>query len=305
MLKTRCCFVGDGLSAAEQAEEDAADRLARESRMAVEPAAEAVDAPVPIDDEAEDEELLLRMERCWSKRATATTISLKVPGGSSAPASGVGKGWIQVPGWVRERAAEVLFEETDRDEASLQASILECLSKLPIDLRRPLASSILLTGGTPMMPGFFPRLRHELLATLALSHPPSPPPSPPASEDSPRAALVHAALRSRLHTLRHTPHFHSLASLSSSIILVNDPSHSGSAKTGKATAFAPSLLGWVGGSLVGALKTGGEEVTRERWEEARAARDLLEEEEMEEEVERGAVMGLPDWTELRNRGCVG
>jgi len=70
---------------------------------------------------------------------------------------------------------------------------------------------------------------------------------------------------------------------------------------GKAPAFTPACMAWVGGSLAGSLKTGGVEIPREKWEEA----DVLE----EVETEDGAVETvpssptsqvynrvLPDWT---------
>jgi len=185
--------------------------------------------------------------------------------------------------------------------------------QLPLDLRRPLAASILVTGGTAMLPGLFPRLRHELLATLGSAHPPSPPPTPPLAEPTSDAAtpppgtLMHAALKARLHAFRRTPRFAPLAPLALHVVLANDPSRTGGG--GRGTAFAPALAAWVGGSLVGALKTGGEEVARERWEEMRAEARGREEAEAEMEEDEGEVsgrgMGLPDWTELGKRGYVG
>lgn len=184
--------------------------------------------------------------------------------------------------------------------------------QLPIDLRRPLASSILVTGGTAMLPGLFPRLRHHLQVALAASHPPSPPPTPPSADaptPPPPAALVHAALKARLHTSRHAPRFGPLAALASSVALVNDPSGGGGRgqglRGGGGTAYAPAVVGWVGGSVVGALKGGGEEVGRERWEEVREGRRGRGGgggEEGDEEEGMWVGVGVPDWTELGKRG---
>ena len=138
-----------------------------------------------------------------------------------------------------------------------------------------------------MLPGFFPRLRHSLLSTLSLSQPPSTPPIPPPS--NPTLAPHRRALHSRLSLLRSTPHFAPLIPLAPHLAITNDPSTTSSfpevplhGDSGRAPAFAPALMSWVGGSLAGALKTGGGEIGRERWDE--------------EEGE------LPDWTTMRVRG---
>ncbi|KWU45051.1 actin-like ATPase domain-containing protein, partial [Rhodotorula sp. JG-1b] len=158
---------------------------------------------------------------------------------SSASGHSGGRGWIQVPGWVRERAAEVLWEdEGDHDARGLADVVLECLLRLPIDLRKPMATSILVTGGTAAMPGFFPRFKSALAARLEQSHPPSPPPLAP-----------------HLAVLNHP-------------CPTTDASSSTLARKqeGSAPSYSPALQSWVGGSLAGALKTGGEEVTREMWD---------------------------------------
>lgn len=49
---------------------------------------------------------------------------------------------------------------------------------------------------------------------------------------------------------------------------MEDSSSQARANAGKAPAFAPALMPWVGGSLAGALKLGSEEIIREKWDEA-------------------------------------
>jgi hypothetical protein len=43
--------------------------------------------------------------------------------------NGTGRGTLVIPGWIRERAAEVLFEGGDVDESSVAEVILEALLK--------------------------------------------------------------------------------------------------------------------------------------------------------------------------------
>lgn len=151
-----------------------------------------------------------------------------------------------------------------------------------------------------MMPGFFPRLRDSLLAALTLSHPPSPPPTPPSpssAEPPSLSSLRHAKLARRLSTLRTTPRFAPLVPLARHLAFTNDPTHPTSTaarpkSAGQAPAFAPSLLSWVGGSLAGALKTGGEEILRERWEEAH---EVGRGEEGDGEPGETSFV-LPDWS---------
>lgn len=149
-----------------------------------------------------------------------------------------------------------------------------------------------------MLPGFFSRLHSSLLSTLQLSHPPSPPPSPPlASAPTPRS-FRHAKLNKRLSTLRTTPRYAPLVPLAPHIAITNDASRSPSIArpkaSGQAPAFAPSLLSWIGGSLAGALKTGGDEIKRESWDEAREKREAAAAGD-EEALGPGGFV-LPDWT---------
>ena len=64
----------------------------------------------------------------YQKHSTARDMSLKVnPPGIGAPA---GRGTLIIPGWVRERAAEVLFEGGDVDESSVAEVVLDCLMRV-------------------------------------------------------------------------------------------------------------------------------------------------------------------------------
>ncbi|XP_003691896.1 actin-related protein 10 isoform X1 [Apis florea] len=69
---------------------------------------------------------------------------------------------IDIPGEVREKAFEILWER-DNDNLSLPTMILNAIMQCPIDVRRVLAENILLIGGTTMTKGFASRLKSELL----------------------------------------------------------------------------------------------------------------------------------------------
>ncbi|KAG9295204.1 hypothetical protein G9A89_006185 [Geosiphon pyriformis] len=130
-------------------------------------------------------------------------------------------GTLVVPGWVRERAAEVLFEG-DEDESSVVGCLLECLLKTPIQLRQPLASSILLIGGITLLPNFQPRLHQEILRAL------------------------------------HTDgRFRTLSGLREHIAYLEDK--------GSGKVFVANSRAWVGGSLIGSLKSTVVEIAREKY----------------------------------------
>ncbi|GAA5865534.1 hypothetical protein JCM3774_002042 [Rhodotorula dairenensis] len=373
-IKTRLCFVGEEVLPADESPTSTTD-----------PGSSRIRDDLDMSDE--DEAIVTHLYERYSWTAPDTKpVSFRVPtslSGAAATTSATaghynsGRGWIQVPGWVRERAAEVLWEDgRDPDAQGLADVVLECLLRLPTDLRKPMASAILVTGGTAMLPGFFSRFKSSLLARLEQSHPPSPPPSPDAPplsaegvsivgsdrtnldeamsvdpaesvtqtmSDTRSTSSKHGAAPSsagfdetakrrrrhalsiRLHRVRHSPHFAPLVGLAPHIAVLNHPcprsTPSSSAlarkQEGSAPSYSPALQTWVGASLAGALKTGGEEVTREMWDAAprkrtglgsgpvattlptptdEASSGIVEE---PEGWERGDREGrLPDWTRL-------
>ncbi|KAI0367989.1 actin-domain-containing protein, partial [Pilatotrama ljubarskyi] len=199
----------------------------------------------------------------YGRHSTATDIHMRVDP-PPAQQTGTGRGTLIIPGWIRERAAEVLFEGGDVDESSVAEVILDCLLKVPVDLRKTLASTILVVGGTPMLPGFIPRLQAELVRAVTRTSSHSAAASPTRSgRTRPATYDRYAALRPLL------PYF----------AILNNPappppaSANAAANAGKAPAFTPAMMAWVGGSLAGALKTGGVEVQREKWDEAEAQPD--------------------------------
>lgn len=73
-----------------------------------------------------------------------------------------GENFVEFNGILREQAAEVWFQNKDPEGGSLPYMLLDCLASCPIDTRKKLASSILICGGTSMIPGFKARLIREL-----------------------------------------------------------------------------------------------------------------------------------------------
>ncbi|KZP23805.1 fungal-specific actin related protein [Athelia psychrophila] len=307
-IKTRCCFVSDAL-----------DLLSSEMRAAS--PSDSMDMEVPPSDSAtsesefsrasvgadsavssdfsvisypntpsgaqpQSENPLQALASMYTRHSTATELRIGVMPPASQQA-GTGRGTLVIPGWIRERAAEVLFEGGDVDESSVAEIVLDALIKIPVDLRKTLASSILVVGGTSMLPGFIPRLHAELLRALA---PPSSPPRQAIRPDKPVTPLY-----DRYACLRHlTPYF----------AILNNPappparSARADANAGKAPAFSPATLAWIGGSLAGSLKTGGVEVPREKWDEADPAQneDIDTPPMSAGSLDRAPRNVLPDWT---------
>ncbi|KAF8628005.1 hypothetical protein AX15_004125 [Amanita polypyramis BW_CC] len=308
-IKTRCCFVGDAL--------DVSDADFRDMTPLVETASEAEEPPsdsVPSESSQESimssrteaesefseatgpgvspsiglqpgENYLQAISSIYKRHSTATDLQMRV---TPPPfqQTGTGLGTLIIPGWIRERAAEVLFEGGDVDESSVAEVILESLIRVPMDLRKTMASSILVIGGTAMLPGFVMRLQVELICSIIAApdskgHPIRPDRLPPPQYDR------YAPLRPLI------PYF----------AILNNPSPPpaatarANANAGKSPAFSPVTMAWVGGSLAGALKTGGVEVAREKWDEA-VIQQPADDDSMD--LDPGATPKkkdiIPDWT---------
>ncbi|KAG0164775.1 hypothetical protein DFQ28_009841 [Apophysomyces sp. BC1034] len=139
------------------------------------------------------------------------------------------KATLLIPGWIRERTVEVLFEG-DEDEPGLAHCILNSLAKVQPDLRKPLISSLLVIGGTSLLPGFQARLKQELLRLIR---------NPGSFEKKKYEALL------QLHK---------------SIRFLDSPEEKGAGRI-----FMNNVRGWIGGSLMGSLKLSGEEISREKF----------------------------------------
>ncbi|SPO25264.1 related to ACT1 - Actin [Ustilago trichophora] len=214
---------------------------------------------------------------------TASLIqSVSAPASTSASAftSGSAKiftsGVIAIPGWVRERAAELLFEVGDDDEGDpgLIEMTVSAIAKLPIDLRRVMCESILVSGGTAMLPGFANRFRTQLVVAVKKA-------------ELPGGALSIERHARRLKGAREGEENKAQENLGlglhRSVAVLNDPwpdlsqsqlvgsnkAKKGGSEGGSAPAFAANLLAWMGASLAGALKTTSlNAISREAYDEA-------------------------------------
>lgn len=185
--------------------------------------------------------------------------------GASAAQSEVGV--IAIPGWVRERAAEVLFERGDADDSGLVEMTVAAIGKLPIDLRRVMCENLLVSGGTAMLPGFAHRFRTQLAAAID------------AAEQPGGALSVDRNARRIGSTTQISQGTQRGRALSGSVAVLNDPwpetahaaasKEAGQGQGGTAPAFAANLLPYMGASLAGALKTTSlTAISREAYDEA-------------------------------------
>ncbi|KAG0347052.1 hypothetical protein BG004_000218 [Podila humilis] len=212
------------------------------------------------------------------------------------------RGILAIPGWIRERACECLFNG-DEDAESLTDCILEAVSKSPSDLRRPLISSLLLIGGTAQLPNLQNRLLQEIKRSLQMNkrwkHLSGLADSVRFLDDltaADEAATTAAAAAAAAGSAAQTPSDSSLGlsgsahvgrSTSQQSMMDIDPGSPASTTTTSTTdrererrkkreqgkkayqssgkVFSPNCRGWIGGSLVGSLKSSGPELLRENF----------------------------------------
>ncbi|CAG8826991.1 27763_t:CDS:2, partial [Gigaspora margarita] len=159
------------------------------------------------------------MEEKYASVSSATDVSYPITLSKNGRERQMGT--LIIPSWIRERCAEVLFEG-DEDESSIVGCALECLLKTPMHLRRPLFSSILLIGGTTLLPNFQQRFAQEVLRAL--------------NKDR---------------------RFKPLSGLADHFEFLED--------NGSGKVFVANCRAWVGGSLIGSLKSTVVEITREKY----------------------------------------
>ena len=80
-----------------------------------------------------NENHLQALASMYTRHSTATELHMRVIPPLSQQ-TGTGRGTLIIPGWVRERAAEVLFEGGDVDESSVAEVILDALLKVTNDI---------------------------------------------------------------------------------------------------------------------------------------------------------------------------
>jgi actin-related protein 10 len=167
-IKTRCCFVGDGLETSIDSREDTpagddgsefdippssditqsdsdVSHTGRDSNMSSQhESSEFAIISTPRGSSAESsqgESHLQALATMYTRHSTATDLQMRVTPPPSQQ-TGTGRGTLIIPGWVRERASEVLFEGGDVDESSLAEVILDSLLKVcTVLMTTPILSS--------------------------------------------------------------------------------------------------------------------------------------------------------------------
>lgn len=159
-IKTRCCFVGDVLDMSDirMMSPSGDDQLDTElppsdpamsesefsrvsadmdSNFSSQHAASSgfsvvSHSQVPSSDHPRPSESHLQgLATLYTRHSTATDLHMRVDPPASQQ-TGTGRGTLIIPGWIRERAAEVLFEGGDVDESSVAEVILDSLLKVRV-----------------------------------------------------------------------------------------------------------------------------------------------------------------------------
>lgn len=142
-IKSCCCFVGDALSVS-NADFRAVTPLVSETSPEAEEPPPSDSAPSEPGQDSETssqtdagsdssqepvENYLQAICSVYKRHSTAADIHMRVTPPLSQQ-TGTGPGILIVPGWIRERAAEVLFEGGDVDESSVAEVILDSLLRV-------------------------------------------------------------------------------------------------------------------------------------------------------------------------------
>ncbi|KAF9111353.1 hypothetical protein BGX27_005055 [Mortierella sp. AM989] len=200
------------------------------------------------------------------------------------------RGIMAIPGWIRERASECLFNG-DEDAQSLTDTILESIMKSPSDLRRPLINSMLLVGGTAQLPNLQSRLLQEIRRSLqvnprwkALSGLADSARFLDDLTDEDKASLSmsvgflggggggtsRSASRLSMNLDNESGSTGLGAAGSASTSSLRDKDRKGGSKEKKTfqssgKVFMSNCRSWIGGSLIGSLKVSGPEILRENF----------------------------------------
>lgn len=142
-IKTRCCFVGHSLD-----EEQVA--IPGESDTVLMPPSSGLpfgSSSTPVEGSSnlkKQQSPFQALEALYTRHSNAKPLRIRVdpPAGEKTD---TGQGTLFIPGWVRERAAEVLFEGGDVDESSVAEVVLDALLKVADDSKIAKAFLILMT----------------------------------------------------------------------------------------------------------------------------------------------------------------
>ena len=153
-IKTRCCFVGETLETSDTQMDSPGDDLTELELPPSDPALSESDfsrISADIDSNFSSQHAassgfsvvshsqlpsvdrpqpgLQALATMYTRHSTATDLRMRVEPPASQQ-TGTGRGTLLIPGWIRERAAEVLFEGGDVDESSVAEVILDTLLKV-------------------------------------------------------------------------------------------------------------------------------------------------------------------------------
>ena len=193
-IKTRCCFVGDFLDFFKEAsrktpvegEEEDDDMELPPSDISI-PGSDLSHVTSSEQDseysvvsdqrhhqeDPQGESHLQALSTMYKRHSTATDIQMRVLPPSPQQA-GTGRGTLLIPGWIRERAAEILFEGGDVDESSLAETILDGLLKVSNLTDNSIHHQVLRDLLGPAGPsqdngGFYPCIRWNVYAAWIYS----------------------------------------------------------------------------------------------------------------------------------------
>lgn len=125
-IKTRCCYVGNPLPAS------ASQNFLRSAGSSSPPPPPSSDPPESEDTSIEMEETdphISTIDKYYGQHSKATELRMRVKH-PNAQSEDMGLGTLVIPGWIRERAAELLFEDGDLDEQSVVEVVLRSLRKV-------------------------------------------------------------------------------------------------------------------------------------------------------------------------------
>lgn len=164
-IKTRCCFVGDPMDelyvppAEPSGDIPASDPpppssdAPSEASMDIDCSSSPTRSSSPSKQTAPTRAPQTHLEALsslYTRHSTATDLTLRVTPPAGPPGTQpTGRGTVMIPGWIRERGAEVMFEGGDVDESSVAEVILDSLLKVKFsDSQRSCMPMLIFHQGT-------------------------------------------------------------------------------------------------------------------------------------------------------------
>jgi actin-related protein 10 len=126
-IKTRCCYVGDPIP--NSVPQDIVEGTTSSSPPpSSDPVPSDSETYMDMDMETTDPHIL-SIDKLYRQHSRATELRIRVKAPLSQEAE-TGLATLVLPGWIRERAAELLFEDGDLDEPSVAEVVLRSLQKV-------------------------------------------------------------------------------------------------------------------------------------------------------------------------------